>query len=1285
MDVALAEGTATGMDAYVPRVVVDWLRDAPTTRWQELDATLVFVDISGFTRLSERLARAGNIGAEELTDTITACFTALLAIAYAEDGSLLKFGGDALLLLFTGDEHPARAARAAVGMRRGLRELGKLETSAGPVKLKMSIGLHSGTIHLFLVGTSHRELVITGPGATETVTMEGAASAGQILVSPATADRLAAATIGSELGPGYLLKSAPAGPAGAGFPKRTAASSALLEQGLPLALRSHLSTGRRDAEHRRVTIAFLKFGGVDDLLRTRGAEDTAAALHGTIDIVQQVVDRHGVTLLGTDIDAGGGKILLAAGAPTSGGNDEERMLLALREVTERSPPLPLRIGVHTGHVFAGDVGPRYRRAYTVMGDAVNLAARVMSRASTGEILATHEVLDHSRTLFVTEQLEPFMVKGKSQPVVASIVGPVRGSRDGGSRTELPLMGREVELAAFDAVLDEAARGEGRLVEVVGDAGIGKSRLLAAFRERTTDRPVHTLVCELHRASTPYGATRKLLRYLLGTSAEATPQMAAEDLQRFLRERVPHLQEWAPLLAIAYGTELPATPATANLDERFLRDRLHEVVLDLLSSTWDGQVVVMIEDVQWMDEASTEVLRALASRLRERPWIVCVSRRESAGTEEEWGEPLRLPLGPLDEASTHALAVLATTEAPLPAHEMVILAERSGGNPLFLEELVAAAQQAGDIESLPGSIESLMTSRVDRLPSELRDVLRTVSVLGSSFPRVLATAVLGRDAADRLHDLAEFLSLEGEIVRFRSAMSRDAAYNGLPFRRRRQLHAVAGDIIAAERVDRPELLSFHYHLAARYEDSWHASVRAGERAAAVYANTEAARFYERALDAARRLRQIDPLDLARVSEALGDALLRLGQIEKGGAAYRTARRALQEDPVAWARLLLKEARVKAQLTWYSQALAAITRGLRKLDGLGEPAARAQRAQLLVWYGHLRLDQGRHQDAIEWSERAILEAQAAGDADALGHAYRLLDWAYVDRGDPQLATNSPRAIELYEQLGDLASQASVLNNMGGIAYWSGKWEDALRYYERANVLDERVGDVIGAASGRNNIAEILADQGRWEEAEQLFREAERAFRAAGYRSLIAYVRANLGRTAARAGRFDEAETLLEEARQLSRAVGAATEVLEAEARLAELHVLRGRPEAALAVLEYALKRSDAKDGIAAQEPLLYRTQGYALLQLGDVGPARRAFQRSLEAAEAREADYERALAERALADLHELVTGSVDDRLLASYQETLAALGVERLAEVPLGGPVPRPSDPQGSESGRTVSA
>jgi class 3 adenylate cyclase/tetratricopeptide (TPR) repeat protein len=1261
-----------GVGAYVPPVLADWLRDAPTARWKELDATLVFVDISGFTRLSERLARAGNIGAEELTDTIDRCFADLLRVAYAGGGSLLKFGGDALLLLYVDEGHAARGCRSAVGMRHALRDLGRLETSAGSVALQMSIGIHSGPIHLFLAGRSHREMVVTGPGSTETVTMEAAADAGQIIVSPSTAARLDASVVGPVAGPGLLLQSAPSsddpgGPRAAHEPTSVSGPPEevlALHQALPLALRNHLAAERRDAEHRRVTIAFLKFRGADELIRTEGAGAAAEALDAIIQVVQEGVDRHDVTFLGTDIDADGGKVLLASGAPVSGGNDEERMLLALRDIVERPSRLALQIGVHAGHVFAGDVGPAYRRAYTVMGDAVNLAARVMGRSIPRAILATDEVLAPSRTTFVVDRLDPFAVKGKSKPVLASRVGPVVGTRSKATASTLPFVGRHEELGAFDAVVGRTADGSGQLVDVVGEPGIGKSRLLAAFRTRTTDRPVVELVCELHRASVPYGATRKLLRALLGAPPEASAGEAAQHLLRVLRDEVPHLLEWAPLLAIAYGTELPATTATENLDDQFLRPRLHEVVIELLRWAWQGPVLVTVEDAQWMDEASADVLRAVAAQLDQRPWVLCTTRREQDPRPAEEAPTTTLRLAPLDPTAASELARAATDAAPLPPHETALIIERSGGNPLFLQELVAAAHDAGGIDALPSSIESLMTSRIDRLPAASRRVLCEVSVLGYSFPRELAAEVLTSGDPAELTQLPAFLSLEGELVRFRHAMIRDAAYAGLPYRRRRKLHAIVGDTIAASGSGRQELLSFHYHLAARYEDAWHASLAAGTAAAALYANDEAATFYRRALDDAPRIGHLDPVEVARVSEALGDALLRLGQLAEAGDAYRAAGRARRHDVVAGARVLLKGARVKAQLNRYSQALADITRGLSRIDDQEGLDVRAQRAQLMVWYGHLRLEQGRPDDAIHWCRRTIEEAEVAGDRDALGHAYRLLDWAYADRGQPELAVYSARAISLYEELGDLPNQASVLNNLGGFAYWAGNWAEALELYRRANDLDEQVGDVIGAALGRNNIAEILTDQGGWVEAEELFRDAERALRAAGFRSALPLVRINLGRTAARIGHFDEAEELLETAREGAREVGAATEVLEADARLAELHVMRARPRDALSILEGALQRSDAKEGVAAQEPLLYRVRGYAQLQLGDFAAARSSLEQSLAAARARDADYERALAQRALSDLAAVSGVGADQRLSAASSKTLDALGVERLPEVPL---------------------
>src|SRR5690349_255015 len=172
---------------FVPRLLIDWLRETPLAPFKEVEGSLAFVDISGFTTLTERLAAKGKVGAEELDDILNTVFEELLAVAYDDGAGLIKWGGDAVLLLFEGNDHAARACRAAMGMQRTIRRIGRLRTSAGVVRLGMSVGIHSGTFHFFLAGDLHRELLIAGPGATATALMESIAEAGEVAISPETA------------------------------------------------------------------------------------------------------------------------------------------------------------------------------------------------------------------------------------------------------------------------------------------------------------------------------------------------------------------------------------------------------------------------------------------------------------------------------------------------------------------------------------------------------------------------------------------------------------------------------------------------------------------------------------------------------------------------------------------------------------------------------------------------------------------------------------------------------------------------------------------------------------------------------------------------------------------------------------------------------------------------------------------------------------------------------------------------------------------------------------------
>src|SRR5262249_38274823 len=187
MSAKVALDRSSALRPFLPRLTIRWISEQPDVRVQSLPGTVVFVDVSGFTKMSERLARVGKLGAEEVTDVIGFVFRQLLATAYANGGGLIKFGGDALLLWFGGENHPTDGVGAAIGMRRALTEMGAINTSAGNVRLRMSVGVHSGLFHFFLVGDRHRELLLTGPAASRVVAMEGTAEAGEIVVSPETA------------------------------------------------------------------------------------------------------------------------------------------------------------------------------------------------------------------------------------------------------------------------------------------------------------------------------------------------------------------------------------------------------------------------------------------------------------------------------------------------------------------------------------------------------------------------------------------------------------------------------------------------------------------------------------------------------------------------------------------------------------------------------------------------------------------------------------------------------------------------------------------------------------------------------------------------------------------------------------------------------------------------------------------------------------------------------------------------------------------------------------------
>lgn len=1229
---------AARLQPYLPRLVRYWDKDAPGEMHRAIEGSMLFVDISGFTKMSERLARHGKVGAEEVTDVIDDTFGRLLPEAYAFGANLLKFGGDALLLLFTNEGHALRSCAAALNMRRTLRQIAAFRTTAGQVSLRMSVGVHSGTFDFFLVGGSHRELIVAGPAATKTVEMESTATAGQILVSPATAEALPKANRGRVIGPGILLRGELEGIDQVDF--RAATSPEIdLAPFIPIALREFLISGGVDAGHHPAAVAFLMYSGFDHLVDTAGASEAAGALDILVRTVQEAVDHRGVTFLATDIAPDGGKMILASGVPATSGNDEEQMLLTLRAIINSKPEIAIQIGVTSGHVFAGEVGPPYRRTYTVMGDTVNLAARLGARAQSGQILTTEELLAMSRTMFSATPLEPITLKGKKKPVRPFIVEEAHGSRAQLVEASLPLLGRDAELAAMLAAWETAQTGTGAAIEVTAEPGMGKSRLLEEFVARAGTTSIVRAECRLYQSATPYFPLRTLFTTVFGLDG-LTPHEGVAALRALVASRAPDLAPWLSLIGVPLDLHIEESPEVRQLEEEFRRLRTQEVVSRLAATVVTEPVIFVIEDTHWMDEASGDLLGTMMRHWGDTPGLLCLTRRpgDDGFSLPEGALGTRIELKPLGVEDAEALIIAASESAPLMPSQVATLAKRAEGSPLFLIELLQALRHGGDVEELPHSVEGLIGARIDKLPAPDRNLLRRVAVLGAGFRFEHAEAVLHepelgeRWQARALRRLREFLTIdESGWVQFRHALIRDVAYGALPYRIRQALHARIGDSIresgGQDAAAQAALLSLHYSQAGRWPEAWTYSRVAGDNAKRIYANLEAAVFYRRALAAARHLPDADSHVQARVAESLGDVLELGGLFQESVEAFRRAG-GLSEEPVLCADLMLKRARARLRLGSFRAAMRDLGSGRKTIAQETSQEARRAKARLDSFTAFVRLTQQRPRAAIELAEIAKTEAQLAGEQEALARSYSVLDGAYSLLGQPNKAVYGHLALEIYEALGDQAAIAVVTNNLGAQAYFEGRWMEALDYYQRAQDAFRRAGNEPETASAASNIGEVFVSQGLYSAAKPLLSEAIRVLRAHRLIDMALFAEIQDARLGLMTGKVEESVERLSALRAEATDLGFAHWSIEAALYRAIGLIKQGQHSMAL---EEASDVGQGDGDLDVYACMQSRVRASALLGLGRLEEAQTETEAGLKLADERGLMYEKALLLRLKADV------------------------------------------------------
>jgi tetratricopeptide (TPR) repeat protein len=827
-----------------------------------------------------------------------------------------------------------------------------------------------------------------------------------------------------------------------------------------------------------------------------------------------------------------------------------------------------------------------------------------------------------------------------------------------------VIGRDRELQLLAAAWDEARLGRGRLVEIRAEPGMGKSRLLSAFIESCPDVVTIRTECRLYQSATPYYPFKSLLRRSLGLDS-LTDAEAAVRLDEIVRTKAPHLLPWLSLIGVPMGIDLEGSEESDRLDDKYRRRRLEESVDALLSVVLVEPAILAIEDAHWMDEASLDLLRKLTSDLGRRPWLVCLTRQGDAGGDLDGQRgALTIDLQPLEASHAAELIIAATESAPLMPDTVAELARRAAGNPLFLIELLEALGRGEDLDYLPDSVEEMIGARIDRLPPSDRQLLRRVAVLGVGFRADHLAAVADPAESDLgrvLDRLSGFITRDATgWVQFRHALLRDVAYRGLPYRLRRQLHCSVADSIRAmgksASETRAELLSVHYFEAGNWGQAWTYSRLAGDQAKAIYANQDAAKFYLRALRSAQYCEEIPPPELAAAWEALGD-VRELGGVYDGAlTAFLRASRLIRTDPLAQANLALKRARARMRVGAYQLALAETTKGRRLAERVTSTDGMKARARLLSFRSMLRMAQERPREALALAEQAVLEAESAGEEEALARAYSTMDWSYYMLGEPHKATHLTQALAIYQRLGQVERAADVMNNIGAFAYLDGDWARAVEWFSKSRDAFKQAGDESGAALVGANIGEVLVGQGRLAEAEPILVESVRVLRASHGRDDAIAAEIALARLHLEERDYEEATRLLEQLRREALELGQIVHALEVALYLADCVTRAGDPEAALALLEQASAEAGGEAAMLAST--MARVRAEALVELGRLDEAGAEIAIGLSQARQQGLLYEEALLLRARIDLASRSGQDADPTESARAMELLARLGVRQ---------------------------
>ncbi len=1143
----------------IPYVPPYWVRQAFADpehtlvgREGRIYAAVLFVDISGFTTISEALSRRGREGVEELSAILDRYFTAMAEPVVALGGEVVKFAGDSLIVLFPApsdgsEAHLGAALHCSLRMQKAMARFSQVHTSAGTFPLRMKIGIGEGAIYNTTVGDEEKGMqpVFAGRPLARCMQAEDHAGAGEIVADAALVSRIPGRLdIGEARGTFRLIAGATDMPVlppieqvdvSAIGEERAALLVRRLSPYLPAQVVERIRQGQRGvhSEHRRITIMFVKFGG----LNYDWEPQVGYVLQVYFTTMRDHVLRYGGRLNEVDIGADGGTLVIFFGAPTAHEDDELRAISCAWEMQQAVADVRLQageaaarlrqcIGISSGTVFVGDVGAPVRRTYAAVGDDVNLAARLMNLAEWGEVVATRRVQKRAASRFDFEEMGEVRVKGKAEPVpLFALIAPRLENAKEALLYRLldrrPSVDRERELKVLAQVRERAWRGQPQLLTITGEAGIGKSHLMGELARAWVESGGHVYAgdCRQEGGDEPYGLWSGVLRTAFATRESDSPERRRERIESGLVLLSPSLSR-----EIAVFEQLLDRRPPVGKEER---EQIHRTMGEFLHVSAHRQPLLLaLDHLQEIDCHSLALLNALTNDLADLPLLICAAWRPcEIHLDEGSMTATHLELEELTEEDSLTLAGNLLEKVRLPTELAGYIVAQARGNPFYIQETVRALGGLAEFHGLeaarnalmqgqvvPEEVSSTIQSQVDQLDEDFKLGLRIAAVIGQQFDfQVLLAAhnlsASPKELAERLATLERMRLIRREgfgdnpSYSFRHPITRQVIYAGLLRADRERFHRQVGEAI--ERVYAGQLERWYESLAGHFAEGKVTTkvvaylAAAGRREERGRCWEEACQFYTRALDTLSEL----PSDVAlSVSLTPGCARgVRLMLLFGRGRARE------------------RLSRIAGAVQDYRQA-AHLARELGDLLVQGDS---------LLRIGAIAARQARCASAMAAIRRAAHCFSAEGQWEGMSKAMAEAGWLYASQGRTRRAVHYlEMAVEGLDAVQDLSGAARCRVYLGALHCWSGRFSQAMDHLRRAIEVAGKVDDRAVAARGMAWRAQVLMYRGRWERALQVAREGVRAARQADSLLMAACAWQSLAHLLARVGAYEESLQTLEE---------------------------------------------------------------------------------------------------------------------------------------------------------------